>query len=97
MHTSALDNFLLAETVLFTLKEQFGEADAAWCCDAEMVSTLMQGLELATLLMRDVERRLRGCPPAALEAAVQSFLERVERLSRQPRPLMVLSAPHVAH
>ncbi|MBI2188331.1 MAG: hypothetical protein HYU37_14615 [Acidobacteria bacterium] len=96
MNTSPLENFTTAETVLLALREQFAEADPTWCCDAEMVSTLVQGLELTTLLMRDAGRRLQGCPPAALEAAVQSFLEQVDRLSRRPMyPL--ISASHLSH
>lgn len=44
----------------------------------------MQGLDLMALLMRDAGRRLQGCAPAELDAAVQSFLEQVDRVQRQP-------------
>lgn len=72
MNMGLLDNLITAETVLLALKEQFAEPeDPAWCFDAEKVSTLVQGLDLMTLLMRD--------------AAVQSFLEQVDRVARQPR------------
>jgi len=84
MDTRPLENFVAAESVLLALREQFANADPTWCCDAEKVSTLVQGLELTTLLMRDAGRRLQGCPPAALEAAVQNFLEKVDRLMHQP-------------
>jgi hypothetical protein len=84
MNTGLLENLITAETVLLALKEQFAEpADAAWCFDADKVHTLVQGLDLMTLLMRDAGRRLQGCAPAELDAAVQSFLEQVERVQRQ--------------
>lgn len=86
MNTGLLENLITAETVLLALKEQFAEPeDPAWCFDAEKVSTLVQGLDLMTLLMRDAGRRLQGCAPAALDAAVQSFLEQVDRVARQQR------------
>ena len=86
MNTGLLENLITAETVLLALKEQFTEPDdAAWCFDAEKVSTLVQGLDLMTLLMRDAGRRLQGNAPAALDAAVQSFLEQVDRIQRQPQ------------
>jgi hypothetical protein len=86
MNTGLLDNLMTAETVLLAIKEQFAESDdAAWCFDAEKVSTLVQGLDLMTLLMRDAGRRLQGNAPAVLDAAVQSFLEQVDRIQRQPQ------------
>ena len=85
MNTGLLENLITAETVLLALKEQFAEpADAAWCFDAEKVHTLVQGLDLMTLLMRDAGRRLEGRAPAELDGAVQNFLEQVERVTRQP-------------
>ena len=86
MNTGLLENLITAEAVLLALREQFAEPDdPAWCFDAEKVTTLVQGLDLMTLLMRDAGRRLQGCPPAALDGAVQNFLEQVDRLSREPR------------
>ncbi|MBI4263329.1 MAG: hypothetical protein HY657_03050 [Acidobacteria bacterium] len=86
MNTSLLENLITAEAVLLALKEHFAEPnDPAWCFDADKVTTLVQGLDLMTLLMRDAGRRLQGCPPAALDGAVQSFLEQVERVSRDTR------------
>jgi len=96
MNTRPLENYVAAEAVLLALREQFANADPAWCCDAEKVSTLVQGLELTTLLMRDAGRRLQGCPPAALEAAVQSFLEQVERMAHRPT-YPIVSVSHLAH
>ena len=86
MNTGLLENLITAEAVLIALREQFSEPDdPAWCFDADKVTTLVQGLDLMTLLMRDAGRRLQGCAPAALDGAVQSFLEQVDRLSREPR------------
>jgi hypothetical protein len=86
MNTGLLENLITAEAVLLALKEHFSEPDdPAWCFDAEKVTTLVQGLDLMTLLMKDAGRRLQGCAPAALDGAVQNFLEQVDRVSRQPR------------
>lgn len=86
MNTGLLENLITAETVLLALKEHFAEPDdPTWCFDAEKVTTLVQGLDLMTLLMRDAARRLQGCAPATLDGAVQNFLEQVDRAARQPK------------
>ena len=86
MNTELLENLMTAEAVLVALRDQFAEPnDAAWCFDAEKITTLVQGLDLMTLLMRDAGRRLQGCPAASLDGAVQSFLEQVERVARDTR------------
>ena len=98
MNTGLLENLITAETVLLALKEQFAEPDdAAWCFDAEKVSTLVQGLDLMTLLMRDAGRRLQGSAPAVLDAAVQSFLEQVDRIQRQPPFRITGPASQLSH
>jgi len=96
MNTNPTENFATAEAVLLALREQFASADASWCGDAEKVSMLVQGLELTTLLMRDAGRRLQGRPPAALDAAVQSFLEQAERIAHR-RAYHLLGASQLSH
>jgi hypothetical protein len=86
MKTGLLENLMTAEAVLSALREQFAEPeDAAWCFDAEKVTTLVRGLDLMTLLISDAGRRLQGCPPASLDGAVQTFLEQVDRIASEPR------------
>lgn len=97
MNSGLLDNLITAEAVLLALKEQFAEpGDAAWCFDAEKVTTLVRGLDLMTLLMRDAGLRLQGRPPAALDGAVQTFMEQIDRISREPC-YALLTAPPQSH
>lgn len=97
MTSGLLDNLTTAEAVLLALKEQFAEpGDAAWCFDADKVTTLVRGLDLMTLLMRDAGRRLQGRPAAALDGAVQSFMEQIDRIAREPRSPFI-TAPAQTH
>jgi hypothetical protein len=49
----------------------------------EMISTIQRGLAVMTVLVLDLERRLDGHVPAALDGAVQSLFEQLSRLAAQ--------------
>ena len=85
MNSGLLDNLTTAEAVLLALKEQLAEqTDPARRFDEERMSTLVRGLDVMTLLVRDAGRRAQGCPPAQLDDAVQSLLEQIGRVSNVP-------------
>ena len=93
MKTGLLENLMTAEAVLLALKEELAEpVDPAWCFDAEKVMTLLRGLDLSTLLVRDAGRTLQGYPPAVLDGAVQSFMEQLTRVTRQPKYALTTAA-----
>ncbi len=82
MNSGLLDNFTTAEAVILALKEQLADQmDPASRFDEERLSTLVRGLDVMTLLVRDAGRRIQGCPPAQLDDAVQSLLEQIGRVS----------------
>jgi hypothetical protein len=82
MNSGLLDNLTTAEAVLLALKEQLAdEMDPSQRFDEERMSTLVRGLDVMTLLVRDAGRRMQGYPPAHLDAAVQSLLEQIGRVS----------------
>lgn len=82
MNSGLLDNMTTAEAVLLALKEQLAEQmDPARRFDEERMSTLVRGLDVMTLLVRDAGRRIQGAPPAQLDDAVQSLLEQISRVN----------------
>ena len=82
MNSGLLDNLTTAEAVLLALKEQLAEQmDPAQRFNEERMSTLVRGLDVMTLLVRDAGRRMQGCPPAQLDEAVQALLEQIGRVS----------------
>ncbi len=82
MNSGLLDNMTTAEAVLLALKEQLAEQmDPARRFDEERMSTLVRGLDVMTLLVKDAGRRIQGAPPAQLDDAVQSLLEQISRVS----------------
>jgi hypothetical protein len=54
-----------------------GEADIS---GEEALVTLRRGIDVITLLTRDVEQQMAGAPAAALDGAVQMLREQVGRL-----------------
>ena len=81
MNSGLLDNLTTAEAVILALKEQLADQmDPAQRFDEERMSTLVRGLDVMTLLVRDAGRRIQGCPPAQLDDAVQSLLEQIGRV-----------------
>jgi len=85
MNSGLLDNLTTAEAVLLALKEQLAdEMDHSPRLDEERMSTLVRGLDVMTLLVRDAGRRVQGYPAASLDGAVQSLLEQIGRLSNAP-------------
>ncbi len=82
MNSGLLDNLTTAEAVILALKEQLADQmDPAQRFDEERMSTLVRGLDVMTLLVRDAGRRIQGCPPAQLDDAVQSLLEQIGRVN----------------
>ena len=82
MNSGLLDNLTTAEAVILALKEQLADQmDPAQRFDEERMSTLVRGLDVMTLLVRDAGRRIQGAPPAQLDDAVQSLLEQIGRVS----------------
>jgi hypothetical protein len=51
----------------------------------EMLATIQRGLAVMTVIVLDLERRLDGHVPAALDDAVQSLFEQLSRLAAQER------------
>ena len=83
MNSGLIDNLTTAEAVLLALKEQLADQmdPGRHFDDEERMSTLVRGLDVMTLLVRDAGRRMQGCPPAQLDDAVQSLLEQIGRVS----------------
>ena len=82
MNSGLLDNLTTAEAVILALKEQLADQmDPAQRFDEERMSTLVRGLDVMTLLVRDAGRRIQGAPPAQLDDAVQSLLEQIGRVN----------------
>jgi hypothetical protein len=51
----------------------------------EMLATIQRGLAVMTVIVLDLERRLDGHVPAALDEAVESLFEQLSRLASQER------------
>ncbi len=82
MNSGLLDNLTTAEAVILALKEQLAvQMDPNHRFDEERMSTLVRGLDVMTLLVRDAGRRMQGCPPAQLDDAVQALLEQIGRVN----------------
>lgn len=82
MNSGLLDNLTTAEAVILALKEQLADhMDPERRFDEERMSTLVRGLDVMTLLVRDAGRRMQGAPPAQLDDAVQSLLEQIGRVN----------------
>jgi hypothetical protein len=83
MNSGLIDNLTTAEAVLLALKEQLADQiePGRRAGDEERMTTLVRGLDVMTLLVRDAGRRMQGCPPAQLDDAVQSLLEQIGRVN----------------
>ena len=83
MNSGLIDNLTTAEAVLLALKEQLADQmdPGQRHNQEERMSTLVRGLDVMTLLVRDAGRRIQGCPPAQLDDAVQSLLEQIGRVN----------------
>jgi chemotaxis protein histidine kinase CheA len=51
----------------------------------EMLATIQRGLAVMTVIVLDLERRLDGHVPAALDEAVESLFEQLSRLAAHER------------
>lgn len=56
-------------------------------------ATVRRGLDLLSLLVRDAERQRTGCPAAALDDAVECFVDQVERALRGERGARIMRFP----
>lgn len=82
MNSGLLDNLTTAEAVLLALREQLAdEMDPSQRFNEERMSTLVRGLDVMTLLVRDAGRRMQGYPAAQLDSAVQMLLEQIGRVN----------------